>query len=374
MTGSKSSMAATPARKTRRFFEKQLPGEQPLSFETADQLYQLAMALLAIEPWEFLEDQDLILMEDPQSKEICYCSIMGALGEVFSIQVYVGAESYRFFRKIASGAPITIGEFFASYRGVSTEFVVASEQTPPDRELLQAFGHPKKRGGRAPIFRASRPGYHPWYVTEGEAKILIYCMQGTLAFCRSAMAMDAGDFWENEDVFPFLTPDLHGKVRERCEMQLVKAPEPPSVKPRVPELDEDLIADILRENLPRGGALEADHFFTGVPIGEKNERKASLHMALVSDAESGFAFSPELGKPGEPASELLVRALLGAIKEGRRVPREVLVRQKDTRVFLSGLAEKLGFIVSVVNSLSAVDALKDGLLSMMRDPGKFSME
>src|SRR5882762_2045396 len=93
MSNSESDGAVARAKEPRRFFDKQLAGEQPLSFETAGQLFRLGMKLLAVQPWEFLEDQDLILMQDGESGEICYCSTMGALGEVFSLQVYTGTES-----------------------------------------------------------------------------------------------------------------------------------------------------------------------------------------------------------------------------------------------------------------------------------------
>jgi hypothetical protein len=372
MTNSESHDAAATAKGPRRFFDKQLAGEQPLSFETADQLYRLTREMLMVQPWDFLEDQDLILMQDIESGEICYCSNMGALGEIFSFQVYVGAESYRFFRRIATGKPVTAGDLFASVRGVSIEFVTAKGQTPPDRELLEAFGHPNKRGKRAPIFRAFRPGYHPWYVTESEARLLVYCLQGTLAVCRQALEMDSIDYWEKEDVFPFLVPDPVDMTRKHFEIRLVKAPEPPVSVPQAAELDENLITDILHENLPRKGALETDHFFTGAMIGEKNERKACMRMAMVSDAGSGFAFQPQLGKPEESTGQLLVRALLGAMRDGRCVPSEVRVRQKEFKVLLSTLSERLGFDVRVTKLLPALDHLKDHFLAMIGDPGEFS--
>jgi hypothetical protein len=372
MSHSESDGAVARAKEPRRFFEKQLAGEQPLSFETAGQLYRLGMELLAVEPWEFLEDQDLILLQDGESGEICYCSTMGALGQVFSFQVYIGAESYRFFRRIAAGKPISAGDFFASMRGVSVEFVTAKEQTPPDREFLAAFGHLKKRGKRAPIFRALRPGYCPWYLTEDEAKILVYCLQGALAFCRHALEMEDIEYWEKEDVFPFLVPKGEDKTGKHFEIRLVKAPEPPIAAAQAVELDESLISWILHDNLPKGRHLEADHFFAGAMIGEQNERKACLRMAMVSDADSGFAFQPELGKPEDSTGQLLLRALLGAMREGRFVPNEVRVRHKELKILLSTLSERIGFDVRVAESLPALDQLKDHFFAMVGDPGEIS--
>ena len=372
MGNSESASAVTRAKEPRCFFAKQLAGEQPLSFETAGQLYRLAEALLAIQPWDFLEDQDLILIQDGESGEMCYTSIMGALGEVFSLQVYTGTESYRFFRRIAAGKPISAGDFFASMRGVSVEFVTAKEQTLPDRVLLEGFGHVKKRGKRAPIFRALRPGYHPWYTTEGEAKTLVCCLQGVLAFCQYAFEeMEDIDFWEKEDFFPFLLPKADDKTGKAFEIRVVKAPEPPVVSPKAAELDESPISSLLHENLPRQGALEADHFISSAPIGGENERKACMRMAVVTDADSGFAFQPELGKPEESTGQVLVRALIGAIRDGRCVPREVRVRQKEFKILLSTLSERLGFDVRLTKSLPALDHLKHHFLSMVGDPGEF---
>ena len=372
MSTSESGGAVTRAKEPRRFFVKQLAGEQPLSFEIARQLCRLAAELFAVKPWEFLEDQDLILIRDADSGEICYCSIMGALGQVFAFQVYTGAESYRFFRRMASGKPLSAGDFFASVRGVFAEFVTAKEQTPPDRELLEAIGHVNKRGQRAPIFRALRPGYHPWYVTESEAKALVNCLQGVIAFCGQALEQGGIDYWEKEDVFPLLVPKTHDESRGAFEIRLIKAPEPPLVAPQAAELEESLVSSILHENLPRGGTLEADHFVTGATIGGKNERKACLRMAMVTDARSGFAFQPELGKPEDSTGQLLVRVLLSAMRAGQRVPREVRVRQKDFEIYLSTLSERLRFDVRVMKSLPALDTLKDHFLAMIGDPGEFS--
>jgi hypothetical protein len=157
----KARVAIALTKEPGRFFEKQLEGEEPLSLATAGRLWDSAAELLELRPWEFLGDEDLILVEDQQSQQICYCSIMGALGEVFSFHVYVGADGYRLFRKIAAGKPMTAGEFLGSRRGVSVEFVKPSQLTPPDREMLRAFNYPMKRGNTAPMFRAFRPGLPP---------------------------------------------------------------------------------------------------------------------------------------------------------------------------------------------------------------------
>jgi hypothetical protein len=377
MTDSFSSSGASRAKTPRVFFEAQLPGEQPLSFETAVQLYQLSMEFFELKPWSFLDDDELILTNGSESGEICYCGVMGALGEVFSFQVYVGAESYRLFQRITSGGPLTRGEFYASMQGVSAEWVMATDRTAPDRELLQALGHPNKRGSRAPIFRAARPGFHSWYVTEPEARLLIHCLHAALAFCRQeAKPVDKEivDYWEQKDSFPFVASEPNDKTGRRFQLSLVHAPEPPVVTPRPAQIDEQLMAEFSVASLPRQGSLEADYFYTGMRIGEKNERGACLHLAMVADGESGIAYQPELGRPGDPAGRLLVRALLGAMRAARRVPREVRVQRKEFKILLSALSERLGIVVRVTKSTPALNQLKRHFLRTIGEPAEIPVE
>jgi len=96
------------------FFEKQLSGETPPSFSTLENLYELAGELCALRPWHVLDESELVLTRDPSTGEICYCSVIGALGEVLAMHAYIGSESYRLFRDIAAGEITHPGEFFAA--------------------------------------------------------------------------------------------------------------------------------------------------------------------------------------------------------------------------------------------------------------------
>lgn len=87
-----------------------------------------------------------------------------------TIFAYLGPESYRLFKRISDGEPVTTGEFFALLNSVSVEFLPSGKLTPPDKALAWAFGQPLTKGLAAPQFRAIRRGYHPWYVTEPEAR------------------------------------------------------------------------------------------------------------------------------------------------------------------------------------------------------------
>ena len=353
-----------------QFFQKQLAGEEGPSFETGRQLCDIVTEFSLLQPWKILADQDLILVQDPQSGDVCYCSVMGALGEVYSLHVYIGPESYRLFRRVAEGAPIMFGDFFASQHAVSAEFVKFSELTLPDRQLLHEVGHPPLKRVRAPIFRAFRPGYHPWYVTQQEATLLIRCLQAVITVCRM-LPNDKSGYWAEEDVYPFLVPVGSDESRRDYEIKLVKALEPPPAPVQITPLNPDQVQKIRKENFPPGGVFEVDHFFSTAKIGEKNERKACLRVGMAADAATGIVFPPVLAKPEDATADILVTTIVKAMQTARCLPREVHVTDKTFKMLLEPLAEELGFSVHVRKSMAALELAKDHLLAMMGDPGPY---
>ena len=353
------------------FFKKQLAGEVPVSFPTAKRLFEKATELMVIRPWQFLEDQDLILLKSRLSAETCYCSVMGALGQVFSLHAYVGGESYFYFRKMAAGEPISIGEFYGSLRGVYVEFVGLSELTPPDRKLGQVFGYPLKKGLKAPIFRAMRPGYQPWYPTENEGVVLAECIEAVIALCERVRKGNERSYWKDPDVYPFLAPIQHGQERLGYDIEMRKITAPVATTPAPARLDQNRIEQIQRRNYPVRGAFEVEHFYCGGTIGKRDERKAIVRLGLVADADSGLVFPPELGMPERATSDMLATAVLSAVETARCLPREVRVSQLQSEACLESLARELGFAVRTVKRLPAVEEAKESLLAMMGDPGPF---
>src|SRR5215471_18445349 len=137
----------------------------------------MASGLYALRPWYLMDESKLILVPDLATGETCHCSVMGALGEIVSVYAYIGTEGYRLFRKMAAGKISGPGELYASQKSVFVEFVGRTVLELPDRKLLAALGHTPRKGQVSPIFRSVRPGFYPWFVTEGEAETLAECMR-----------------------------------------------------------------------------------------------------------------------------------------------------------------------------------------------------
>src|ERR1035438_4962082 len=287
-----ASVSAPP----KRCFVKELADETPPSFQAMERLYGLTSDLYSLRPWQILDEDNLIVVRDSVSGELCYCSVMGALGEVLSMHAYIGAEGLRQFRKMEAEEIADPDEFLVSTPCVYVEFVPRSELQRQDRELLAALGHPQGRGLASPIFRTMRPGFLPWFVTEDEARTLAECIRAVIVVCAEVASQKRIKFWELADTYPMVSREEGAEHQYHVEIfHSPLPPEPPVTPARLAE--ETLLAVRSRDYAVRG-AMELDITYSAAAIGKKGERNACASFAIAVDADSGMVLAPEVTNAG----------------------------------------------------------------------------
>jgi hypothetical protein len=343
-----------------RCFVKELAGETPPSFSTMERLYGLASELYGLRPWRVLNEDNLIVIRDSGGGELCYCSVMGALGGVLSMHAYIGAEGLRQFRKIEAGDISDPGAFFASMHCVYVEFVPKVELQQQDRELLAALGNPRGRGLASPIFRTIRPGFLPWFVTEDEARTLAECIRAVIVVCAAVTSKESVKFWELADTYPMVSRVEEGEPR--YQLDLVKSILPP--EPPIPtvRLEEETLRPLRSQDYAVRGVMELDHILSGAAIGNKGERNACASIVIAVDAESGMVLAPEVTDSSVAAGDALAKVFLKAIQASRTLPREVRVRSQKLKDCLAPLMESFGVAVRVASRLPAADEARSHLL------------
>jgi hypothetical protein len=346
-----------------RCFVKELAGENPPFFPAMERLYRLASDLYGLRPWRVLDEDNLIAVRDSVTGELCYCSVMGALGEVLSMHAYIGTEGLRQFRRIAAEEIADPGEFFASTHCVYVEFVPRSELLRQDRELLTTLGHPKGRGMASPIFRTMRPGFLPWFVTEEEARTLAECIRAVIVLCAAVASQESVKFWKLADTYPMVTRTEGAEPRYHVEMfHSILPPEAPVVPVRLAE--ETLLAARAHDYAVRG-VMELDITYSGAAIGKKGERNAFASIAIAVDAETGMVLAPEVTDSSVPAGDALAKVFLKAIQTSWTLPKEVRVRNQKLKDSLATLMESFGVTVRVASRLPASDEARSHLLGFL---------
>lgn len=356
-------MARRQARHPESFFADELPGENIPSFVQLQILYEIASDLADLQPWNFLDESQLVVLRERVSGELCYCSVMGALREVFALHAYVGLESFRLFRRISTEEISDPGVFFASQQSVYVEFVPRRELERQDRNLLAALGHPSGKGRHSPIFRAIRPGFHPWFVSAEEAEILMECIQAVVIVARAALDKGNAHFWSEADTYPFVSKGEEGSAEYRVD--LIKANPPDGPAPAPAKVDRTALDSVLHQDFTVRGVMELDHILSGAPIGQENERKACACFALALDSEAGVIHATDVTDCSVAPADALAKVFIKSVQANRTLPKEVRVRTETLRNCLAPLMRSLGVSIQTAPTLSAADEARAHLLGFL---------
>lgn len=355
-----------------RLFAAQLTGEEPPRVATVQTLYEEAMRLYAVAPWDRLYEDQLVLCDDPVSGERCYLSVMGILGEFRGFQVYLGNAGYRFFRRMQERhEELTAGDFLATQRSLSVHWGERADLTKQDRELLTVVGHPKKRGLAAPQFRSLRLGYHPWYVTEQEAQTLTICLRAFLFAEEKLSELPARGVLNRAGVFPLVVVNAEG-IPQEVKPEKPAEPRPETGPTVIPEMNR--LESIRAQRLRHRGVIKIDHFYGIAKVGARNERPACLRIAIAVDEASGIVHPPRVLPPQAVTGEALVELLFQAVEISKALPKQVLVSKEECRAMLAPVAKLLDVPVRVAPGLPALERARDSLFAMMGDPGLIDAE
>jgi hypothetical protein len=246
---------------------------------------------------------------------------------------------------------------------VYVEFVPKKELQRQNRELLATLGHPQGRGLASPIFRTIRPGFHPWFVTEEEARTLAECIRAVIVVSAAVASQKSAKFWERGDTYPMVTRMEGDEPRYQVELiQSILPAEPPIPPVR---LEEETLRSLRGQDFAVRGVMELDHILSGAAVGKTNERKACASFALAVDAESGMVLAPEATDSSVAAGDALARVFLKAVQACRTLPKEIRVRDQKLKDSLAPLMESFGVTVRVASSLPASDEARAHLLGFL---------
>ena len=356
------------------------------SLSTWKTLYDAAVSFGDIACWEWMSDSDLFGVQDPEDSEIGYCCVLGQLGEVYGLVVYLGSSGLEQHRKIQSGR-IHAGspDLAYSQNCLTAWFGARSDLDKNDLKVVKELGL-KFRGSDAwPQFRSMRHGYLPWYLTESEATFLTLCLeqarQIALVFEKDPESLKP----PRKNVYlvrvrgdgsPANWPDSSPAPRQRTLFSEPKEPPgrgwndqwlSPAPSPKVEvkpfPLDEIRLQRIKKISQQQNGAWEIDGFFTHPPVGGDG-RPFFPYVFLCADHDSGFIFSTVVAEPSKWGTEF-PKAFLESIEQHRLFPNKLRVRREELRELFAPLGARLGIRLELTKKLPAADHAKRALLKFM---------
>ncbi len=327
------------------------------------ELFQAATDFKKLAPWTWMFDDQVFGVQNPATAEIGYCCVLGALGKVFALMVYLGTEGLQVHEDVIHNR-ITPDEMFLRQRCVAAYFEDRQDLGKPDLELIKTLGLKFRGRGAWPMFRSFVPEYLPWFLTDAEAQYLALALQQAMEMARRCR--------ENPKV-------LRAPKRHQFLVRVTRPGEDPYVwedawlRPRVlipPKLAPAPLDEVrlqkIRKNLPKKtAAWEVESFHLPCPTGDEGRPYFPRAMLWI-DRATGLLLQSQLSSPPDYRRDFLDR-FMEVIERRREVPEKVLVGKEDTLALLKPLADKLQIKIRIAKRLRFLEEARDSLLDRFMD-------
>lgn len=322
-----------------------MKAEQPRTEEWG-RLYAAAMSYRDLAPWNWMEDDGLFGVMNPEDGEIGYCGVLGGLGEVFALVVYEGPLGWEGFMKMHNGEfdEDDFGGVMESQLALMASFEERDRLEEEDRRVIRSLGL-KLRGKNAwPMFRHYLPGYYPWYLTGAQARFLTLALEQSLEVhsrCRDnpSLLPPVG----SEKLLVRVMAEVGGRSEWRDEF----FPPPGPVEQELPQGHSD---DLRLERIRRGAkrtdvTWEIGYCLAPMPLRERpGARPFFPRLLMAVEESSGFVLTGHLEGPFNQEDKLMDH-LLEYMEKSRCIPRLIHVANERAEAFLGPVARKLGIIV-----------------------------
>ena len=337
--------------------------ENTPTLEEWRRLYDGMIRVKELAPWEWMIETDIFGVQNPETNELGFVSVMGQLGEHYSIAVYLGPKGLYDFWDFEDAGPSAPAEHLIEIPQLQASFEDRNQLADKDRQVIKKLGL-KFRGRNAwPMFRSYRPGYFPWFVEAEEARFLTVVLEQVLdvtpRFREDRTLLEPPGF----ESYLVRVPSQQGDALSWKDQTMSVAP--PEPEPIPLSMDVELLEKLTRAPKSKG-RIEIDFFMFPAPTRDKEEDRPFFPYALMTvEAQSGMILGTELLKP-EPSLEamwgLIPMHVVAHLVRTGAVPREVRVRSELLVQVLEPVADELGFKLRQSDTLSSLDRAKRSML------------
>ena len=336
------------------------------SAEDCRSLFERMGQLRTLAPWDWMEETDLFGVQDPETGEIGFVSIMGMAGEHYAVAVYQGARGLYGFWHMQETGPFLEPQDMFNTPQLQASFEDREMLEKGDLSLIRALGL-KYRGRNAwPMFRSYRPGYAPWYIEPAEARFLAHVLgQVQQVAPRVRQNPDILEPGGDTDYLVRTAQKLNDDWVWRDEMRSIA---PPPLIGLTIEIDPELLAAL--KQLPKERyKLEADFFMSPAMVGAKNERPYFPYILMMLDATHDVILGMEMLSPVPALEQMWGQVGLTALRMLARtgaLPTEIRIRDALLYGMLVPFAKELHFKVTRVQRLPLLDHARADLEGYLR--------
>lgn len=317
-------------------------------------LYTAAIRFRDIKCWEWMYDSDLFGVQNTEGTQIGYCSVLGNLGQVYGIAVYLGIEGLGGYLKLAEDDNVDDPELLHNNDCILTSFDNKEDLEKNDLQIINSLGLKFSGSHSRPLFRRYQPGYFPWYLNCDEVKFLTLVLQ---------QAAEIGlQFRDNPKLLETKKQDyyftrIYNKENSSWENAFIKPVSYRIIKPKNIVVDYQKL-DSIKERLPyKNTAWEIDFFYMPGPVMPKGERPYYPYVFLWVDHAIDFLYNAHVVAKSKYEEEIPVQCIK-VIENMKYIPKQIITRKDETFELLKPIADRLAIKLQKSKKLDNFDKAK----------------
>ncbi len=325
-------------------------------------LVESAVRIKQLAPWEWMNEDDVFGIANPETGEIGIISVMGALGQHVAVAMYLGWPAFAKFIALQHAPPGVLDEYpelLLEIPQLQASFEDRDDLDEWDRQLLRNLNL-KFRGRKAwPRFQSFRPGFMPWRLEPGEIRFLALALEQLEQVAPRAHADPS--FLQGEGTNTFFLRACHTKEGKSSEWEDRYLQIPPPEFPPVPLAWDSRDVKKLKGTASQGDIIELDFFQFPGPIGKKGERPQAGYILLALHAQSNLIFGAETMCVTESLEHLwgqIPGLLLNRLAGPGMRPKEIRVQFEPLANVLQPVFKELGTKIVLKPSLKKIRAAK----------------
>lgn len=319
------------------------------SLEEWRELYNVAIRLKDMKPWEELWDMDLITILPYGKEEPCICSVMGKGGECYGIGVYNGINSIHNFFVTANSQDIPSHQLIRYQNNIVCYFGSRDELTKKELNIIKELGLKFRGKSNWIYFRVFETGYAPYMPDRDEVLELTDILKNLYMAIKSLHKGLEIDFEGGKTLMRRFNEEDNLWINYEMPVFI------PEIQYPIPVLEDQLLIKRLTKQPSNKSILELDIAYLNSTINDRSYDKPIIpRLCVLADGRSGMLISQAMITPEDDEADTIFETIINYILQ-RGKPKRIIVRDEYILSILMDLCKRVDIKVTTSANLRAID-------------------
>ena len=313
------------------------------------ELYEAAIKLKNLKPWETLWSMDLITIIESNKKEPCICSVMGKMGDCYGIGAYNGFNAIKGFYEMNFTEGIPPHQLIRYQNNMMCYYGNRDELTTKELKIVKELGLKFRGKNNWIYFRTFEKGYVPYMPNREEVLEFTKILNNLYNAIKSLNDGLSVDFENNKTLMHRFDEKSNDWISSEENLLI------PDMSYSVPILQDELLINKLKKQKKDGSLLELDIAYLNTVVNDKEyEKPIGTRLCMLVDSNEGFVLEQVLLKPNDDEVNLIFGIIINYILQKGK-PERVLVRDGYMASILMDLCERINVEIFESSTLDAID-------------------